>query len=53
MGDIVTSLIQKSFSKLSLAEKRGLLIRGGPSLAITSHSLDTMSNINFRFLSVM
>ena len=53
MGDIVTSLIQSSFSKLSLSEKRGLLIRGGRSLAKTSHSLDTMSNINFRFLSVM
>ena len=53
MGDIVTSLIQNSFSKLSLTEKRGLLIRGGRSLAITSHRLDTMSTINFRFLSVV
>ena len=49
MGDIMTSLIQNSFSKLSLMEKRGLLRRGGRSLAITSHSLDTMSNSNFRF----
>ena len=47
MGDIVTLLIQNSFSKLSLTEKRGLLIRGGRSLAVTSHSLDTTSSINF------
>ena len=53
MGDIMTSLIQNSFSKLSLTEKRGLLRRGDRSLVITSHSLDTMSNINFRFFSVM
>ena len=53
MGDIVTSLIQNSFSELSLTGKRGVLIRGSRSLAITSHSLDTMSTINFRFLSVM
>ena len=48
----MTSLIQNSFSILSLAENRGLLIMGGRRLAITSHSLDTMPSINFRFLSV-
>ena len=53
MGDIMTLLIHSSFSKLSLTEKRGLLRKGDRSLAITSHSLDTMSNINFRFFSVM
>ena len=52
MGDIVTSLIQNSFPKLSLAEKR-IIDKGGRSLAITSHSLDTMSSIKFWFFSVM